>query len=175
MNDFTLSDKADDSVDERTLAMHALEVADYGYDEYSGTKVGAAIQVKFDFVDTDSARNVYSGCNLSFSGLEYKMHAEQFAVFNAIMHINKLDMWNMVEFEKLALHISSNEHHPPCGACLQVLRSVTDDMDIIGVKAQEMYDSRGNPDGVSLDCKHWSLRELLDQTYVDTPLVEKMG
>lgn len=162
-----------DSIDRREIAMDAMKHMGYGYDEYSGTKVGASLEVVFRTGPQEYMSKLYGGSNLTFSGLQPKIHAEQLALFNAITSIQKMDNWEKVEFSRLALHISTNELYPPCGSCLQALKGVTGDMRIIGVKCQEMYDSRGKPDGVDLAYEVWSLDELMGDTYVEEPLVDK--
>lgn len=175
---FVKEEHKNNPIDKRDLAEVASSLSQHGIDDYSDYGVGAAVQVSFtheneEGVQDEELRYVYGGFNINFSGMEYKLHAEQFALFQAIIDWKCSGMgwedsgehyWDM-EVERVMVHTTEEDLALVCGHCLQVLSSWDDEMDYIACRGQETYDDRGNPDGVAWSFREQKLSELLPTTY----------
>ncbi|PKM96017.1 MAG: cytidine deaminase [Firmicutes bacterium HGW-Firmicutes-1] len=87
--------------------IHEAKIAmKFAYVPYSKFQVGAALLTK--------SGKVYRGCNIENASFGATNCAERTAIFKAISE-------GEMEFDKIAVVSSSNEHTYPCGICRQVL------------------------------------------------------
>lgn len=100
----------------RELVEKAKEAKTNSYSPYSNFKVGAALEGR--------SGKIYLGTNVENVSFGMTVCAERNAVFRAITDGER-------EFVKIALVTDSEEIVTPCGACLQVLKEFSEDLDII--------------------------------------------
>lgn len=96
------------------LISEAMEARKKAYVPYSNFAVGAALLTK--------SGKVYKGCNVENAAYSLSICAERVAVFKAVSAGEK-------DFEAIA--IVSETMAMPCGACRQVLREFSDDIQVI--------------------------------------------
>lgn len=180
---------------EKGMAEIAAEYARVSMDSYSEYGVGAALLVEVAPEWTHHSM-VYAGTNINLSGMEVKIHAEQMALFQALMDLKHAsptddfsdvysedgdadntpeDFWGNVTLSKMVVVTTENDGALKCGHCLQVLsgaceflNSDPEDLQYIAARGQATYDGRGNPDGVHYDYDRYTLQELIGDTYVTT-------
>lgn len=164
--------KNGEEVDDRTMAELASGVSSLALDSYSDFGVGAAVEVQID-TPHRTQYHVYQGININLSGMEYKLHAEQMAVFNALLDLRNADVEEYATLKRVVVHTTENDHSLVCGHCIQVLHGVCNHLDQLpvdvaywGVRGKELYDGRGNPDGVHFTYRKENLGELIEKTYV---------
>lgn len=164
--------------DSRELAEEAGLESGNKLDVYSDYSVGAVIEVSFDTDDVDSQDEVryhmYSASNINLSGMEYKIHAEQLALFQAILDIEEHGLQDCAELERVVVQTSENDKSLVCGHCLQVFVGAcehygwdTEEVGYNAVSYTEMYGSRGSPDGVNYQFDRNYLSELIPETYIE--------
>lgn len=177
----------DPEVDMRELAEIAASSVNAGMDTYSDYSVGAAVAVSFhtklvgyeDNIDagndeTHVETRVYAGSNINLSGMEVKIHAEQLALFQAMLDIEEKGLEPYSILQDVMVVTSEDDMALRCGHCLQTFAGVCDHYDWdetnVGYHAaagQSTYDDRGNPDGVHFDYDENSLADLLPESYVE--------
>lgn len=126
------------SASSKGMAMIAKEYSEFSADPYSGYGVGAALLVKYPYDTFDSEdldgdyRHVYAGFNINQSGMEFKMHAEQLALFQALLDarmrgadIGKGD--GHPELRQMVVVTTNHDLALKCGHCLQTLAPYADD------------------------------------------------
>lgn len=98
-------------------------------DPYSDYGVGVALLVKLDFDEATGGDKpkveykIYGGNNINLSGTEIKMHAEQLALYQALMDINYYDMREYASLEKIVVTTTKYDMALRCGHCFQVLHA----------------------------------------------------
>lgn len=111
------------------LASVAKNQSEIGIDSYSDYGVGVGLLVKADFDEATGGDKpkveykVYGGCNINLSGTEIKMHAEQLALFQALMDIEYYDMRKYSYLEKIVVVTTEHDMALRCGHCFQVLHA----------------------------------------------------
>ncbi len=94
------------------------------YAPYSNFTVGAGLLTR--------EGNIYQGSNIENASYGLTVCAERVAVFKAVSRGDD-------ELLSLAVITGEDYYVTPCGACLQVLKEFSDDMEIILVKNMEEY------------------------------------
>lgn len=108
---------------EKGRAEIARTYADLGMDTYSDLGVGAAVTVKMD-----SSFNTYAGFNINMSGMQIKMHAEQLALFQAVLDIRDKKV-DDVELVGVTVCTTEDDGSLVCGHCLQTMRAFCEEFD----------------------------------------------
>lgn len=166
--------------DNEGLAQLAASFASKGMDSYSDYGVGAVVQVDYFDEDVNDAgtrehyTHIYGGHNINLSGMQSKVHAEQIAIFQAMLDIEMSRLKEVATLDKIVIVTTENDMAVVCGHCLQVVRSICRHY---GWDASEVEyiaaGYRGNEEKVENYHKSdWEidvnrLSELLPQTYVE--------
>lgn len=114
---------------DESLAQLAAEFAERGMDERSGLGVGATAVVNYRDDELhqqepeDSHRHIYAGFNINISGMEYKLHAEQLALFQVALDIELANLQSQSDLEKVVVVTTDHDYSLVCGHCLHVARS----------------------------------------------------
>ncbi|MCR5102272.1 MAG: cytidine deaminase [Butyrivibrio sp.] len=130
-------------MNQKQLAVKALEMRAFCYTPYSKFNVGAALLTKDG--------KVYTGCNIENAAFTPSNCAERTAFFKAISEGDK-------EFVAIAVAggpagEEPSEYCPPCGVCRQVMREFCGpDFEIILAKTPDDY-------------KVYTLKELLPEGF----------
>lgn len=158
----------------------------YGTDQYSDYGVGCSIVVNFgqgrnvgDVRSTgwNSNNGIYAGFNINVSGMEYKVHAEQMAIFQLMMDMAEngipMDEESGVALGRVTVHTSENDHSLVCGHCLQVVRSFCD---MVGQDPGKVeYVSVAEDSEGEFDFRSFSVDDLLSPSYVENRGVNRDG
>lgn len=159
-------------VEDRVMAEIACRAADFSIDTYSDYGVGAAVEIQYA-VPEGEEYHVYSGTNIRLSGMEYTVHAEQLALFNALADVKRTQMDSYATLNRVFVHTSENDHSLRCGHCLQVAHGVCchmdqspETVDYCSVKAQTLMTEYG-PEGVDYDIREHKLTDLLPPSYTE--------
>jgi len=113
--------------EDRLLAQLAAEYAEQGIDDYSDYGVGAIVVVDFydsevdGDVDERNFQHIYAGFNINLSGFQHKVHAEQLALFQAILDIETSGLKSNASLNKVIVATTDNDLALHCGHCLQVI------------------------------------------------------
>ncbi|HID15266.1 MAG TPA: cytidine deaminase [Candidatus Atribacteria bacterium] len=102
---------------EKAIEM-ALGVRELAYAPYSNFKVGAAIVTKDG--------KIFTGCNVENASYGLTICAERSAIFKAVSEGKR-------DFSSLIVVTDTEEPAAPCGACRQVIREFSKDLEIIMV------------------------------------------
>lgn len=149
------------------MAETAAMLANHGMDVKSQYGVGATVEL--------SNGEVYRGFNIRFSGMEYTVHAEQLAMFQAVMDLQTAGLDLEVKPEKVIVVTNKHDGALVCGHCLQVISGMCEyfewDKSEIEYTAaryggEETYVKNFHRSGWEFD-RH-TLDELLPDTYVET-------
>lgn len=158
------------------LADMAKELSEYSMDSYSGYGVGAVLEVSYyeeDRSHKDSEpheTHIYGGFNINLSGMQSKLHAEQLALFQAMLDMEIFHKFSYAELNKVMVVTTEHDLALLCGHCLQVMYGVShhykwnvEDIDYIsaGLK-NESDESQG------WKFRRHTLKELFGSSYVDT-------
>lgn len=174
-------------VENRKLAEIAGKSVNAGMDTYSDYSVGVALSVSFhtkkvgseDDIDagedaTHTETRVYAGSNINISGMEVKIHAEQLALFQAMLDIEEHGLQPYSQLQSVMVMTSEDDLALRCGHCLQVVAGACDyfewDMELVdydAARGNTLYDDRGNPDGVHYDYDENKLVDLLPESYIE--------
>ena len=103
--------------DERLIAA-AREARDRAVADYSGFKVGAALET------ADGA--IVTGCNIENASYGLTMCAERVALFKALSEGHRA-------FTRLAIVTGAGEPTAPCGACRQLIWEFAGDIEVTAV------------------------------------------
>jgi cytidine deaminase len=98
------------------LFARARAVREHAYADYSGFKVGAALET------VDGA--IVTGCNIENATYGLTVCAERVAMFKALSEGHR-------EFRRMVVVAPPEAPTPPCGACRQVLWEFAGDLEII--------------------------------------------
>jgi len=109
-------------MENKELALKAIEAKTNAHTPYSGFHVGAALL-------TEDGK-VYSGCNIESSSYSLTMCAERTAVFKAYSEGER-------KFKAIAVAGDSPDFCPPCGSCRQVMLDLCGDIDVIMINKKE--------------------------------------
>ncbi len=109
-------------MDNKTLALKAIEAKKYSLPTYSNFHVGASLL-------TDEGR-IYLGGNIETSSYSLTICAERTAVFKAISEGER-------KFKSIAVASDAPGFCPPCGACRQVLFDLCGDIDVVLINNKE--------------------------------------
>ena len=131
-------------MDDQTLIARALAARNRAHAPYSGFRVGAAL-----LCDDAGEERLVESANLENASLGLSVCAERNAVARAIY-------LGLRRWTKLAIATDAERGIPPCGACLQVLREFTPDLEIL------LVDAHGG-------CEVRRLAELLPQPFTSFP------
>ncbi len=107
----------------KELALKAIEAKQKAYANYSNFHVGAALL-------TDNGE-IFLGANIENSSYSLTICAERTAVFQAILNGHR-------KFKSIAIASDFEDFCPPCGACRQVLMDLCGkDLDVIMINKKE--------------------------------------
>ena len=109
---------------DRELLNLAKEASMNAYVPYSRFPVGAALEC--------ADGTVFCGCNVENATLGLTVCAERNAVFKAISE-------GQHDFARIAIYGGGDEYCMPCGACRQVLKEFSDDMEVLCAKETGSY------------------------------------
>ena len=98
------------------LVAAARAVREHAAADYSGFKVGAALETRGGAIIT--------GCNVENATYGLTVCAERVAVFKAISEGHR-------EFTRIAIVADTDSPTPPCGACRQILWEFGGDIEVI--------------------------------------------
>ena len=162
-----------DEVDDRRMAELASVATNWSMDTYSGYGVGSAVEVEFD-TPYGSEYHVYQGTNINLTGMEVKIHAEQLALFTALVDAKRAQLMEHMSINRVVVHTSEDDLSVNCGHCFQVFDGVCQTLDqslqtvkYDGVAGQEYYDDRGNPEGVHWNWDKSTLAKRFISSYVE--------
>lgn len=168
----SISKYDEEELDNEQLARVASEHAMCGVDSYSDVGVGAALMIKLNSSMFESTYT-YAGFNIHISGMEYKIHAEQMALFQVILDAAHNRMSDLISLEKLVIDSTRDVIEWRCGHCFQVLAAGCQffdcdpsEFEIIGVNGIEMRGRDGKPEGVHYSFECSTLQEELGDTYI---------
>jgi len=139
-------------------------------DEYSNYGVGAALGVRY-VVNGDRYSKSYSAHNIRLSGVQITMHAEQLALFQAMLDISTLDDPTDASLDTLAVVTTGNDMAIECGHCMQVAHSVanytdTDPSKFTVIAADQNKKPEENKVGV-WKINRYTLSNFLNDSYVN--------
>ena len=166
--------------EDENLAQLAAKLSERGMDTYSGYGVGAVIVVDYtggrDAVADEFKKHnthIYGGFNINLSGMEYKVHAEQLALFQAMLDMEISGLFSEPTLEKVVVVTTGNDHSLVCGHCLQVFNGVSDhynwdieNIDYISAAYEGNEDKPENYHKSDWDFEKFTLDELLGKSYV---------
>ncbi len=109
-------------MDNKTLALKAVEAKSKALPTYSNFHVGAALL-------TENGK-VYLGGNIETSSYSLTICAERTALFKAVSEGER-------KFRSIAIASDDENYCPPCGACRQVISDLCGDIDIIMINKNE--------------------------------------
>ncbi len=109
-------------MDNRTLALKAVEAKKIAHPPYSNFHVGAALL-------TEEGK-VYLGGNIEISSYSLTICAERTAVFKAFSEGER-------NFKAIAIAGDAPDFCSPCGSCRQVLMDLCGDIDVIMINQKE--------------------------------------
>jgi len=165
--------------EEPQLAKAAAQLAERGMDTYSGYGVGATITISYhhdkedDSVHKKHNTHIYGGFNINLSGMECKIHAEQLALFQAMIDMEVSGLFNVADLEKVVVVTTGHDHSLVCGHCLQVFTGVSDhygwdisEVDYISAAYEGEEEKPENFHMSEWDFEKFTLEELLGHSYV---------
>ncbi len=109
-------------MDNKTLALKAVEAKSRALPTYSNFHVGAALL-------TESGK-VYLAGNIESSSYSLALCAERTALFKAISEGER-------KFKAIAVASDDQNYCPPCGACRQVIFDLCGDIDVVMINGKE--------------------------------------
>ena len=109
-------------MDNKTLALKAVEAKSKALPTYSKFHVGAALL-------TESGK-VYQAGNIESSSYSLTICAERTALFKAISEGER-------KFKAIAIASDDKNYCPPCGACRQVMSDLCGDIDVVMINENE--------------------------------------
>lgn len=164
MRDVNSTHASNDSI---TLqAATAKRYAELKLDTYSDYGVGAVLVV--DVADT---KYLYGASNINLSGMEYKVHAEQMAAFQALLDI-KAEITSIeshldsITLERVVVVTTESDLALRCGHCFQVLNGLCSYLDS-DPHDLEYIAARQNSDN-EWELRETTLAEQFEDSYVDT-------
>ncbi len=98
------------------LVAAARAVREHAAADYSGFKVGAALETR--------GGSIVTGCNVENATYGLTVCAERVAVFKAISEGHR-------EFTRIAIVADTGSPTPPCGACRQILWEFCGDIEVV--------------------------------------------
>ena len=111
-----LDSSADESAGEAALVLAAVDARTRAHAQYSGFKVGAALET--------SDGEVVTGCNIENATYGLTLCAERVALVKALSDGREI-------FTRIAVVADTPDPTPPCGPCRQLLWEYCGDIDII--------------------------------------------
>jgi len=99
----------------------ARAVREHAYADYSGFKVGAALET--------ADGTIFTGCNIENATYGLTVCAERVAIFKALSEGHR-------EFRRMVVVAPPEAPTPPCGACRQVLWEFAGDLELILANAK---------------------------------------
>jgi len=111
-----LDASADESAGEAALVLAAVDARTRAHAQYSGFKVGAALET--------SDGEVVTGCNIENATYGLTLCAERVALVKALSDGREI-------FTRIAVVADTPDPTPPCGPCRQLLWEYCGDIDII--------------------------------------------
>jgi len=132
---------------------------------HRGMGVGAACSFAIHY--EHSVKYVaYTGTNINISGFQTKVHAEQFALQQAIMDLESIKDESNIVLEKMVVVTDNDAADLVCGHCLQVTRSVCE---FFGCDANGVEYISANPTGEDeFDFYRFPLSQHLGKTYAES-------
>jgi cytidine deaminase len=109
-------------MDNKTLALKAVEAKSKSLPTYSNFHVGAALL-------TENGK-VYLGGNIESSSYSLTICAERTALFKAISEGER-------KFKAIAIASDDKNFCTPCGACRQVISDLCGDIDVVLINEKE--------------------------------------
>ncbi len=109
-------------MDNKTLALKAVEAKSRSLPTYSNFHVGAALLTQ--------EGKVYLAGNIESSSYSLAMCAERTALFKAISEGER-------KFKAIAIASDDKNYCPPCGSCRQVINDLCGDIDVIMINGKD--------------------------------------
>ncbi len=109
-------------MDNKTLALKAVEAKSNSLPTYSKFHVGAALL-------TENGK-VYLGGNIETSSYSLTICAERTAIFKAISEGER-------NFKSIAIASDDKNFCPPCGSCRQVISDLCGNIDVVMINHQD--------------------------------------
>lgn len=139
-----------------------------GMDQYSEYGVGAAVTIDTG-LDAEETWHVYGGMNINLPGMQVKMHAEQMALYQALMDVALLTDGRMsdpdVDLVDVMVVTSDDDLSLVCGHCLQVSRAFCN---TVGTDPDDvLYSAAALTDDHEFEYDRHKLSGLLGDDYVD--------
>lgn len=106
-----------------TLVAAARAVRERASADYSGFKVGAALETR--------SGEIITGCNVENASYGLSVCAERVAIFKAISEGHR-------EFTRVVVVADTDAPTPPCGACRQILWEFGGDIEVILANLKEV-------------------------------------
>ena len=103
-------------VDSDQLVSSAREARQRAVADYSGFKVGAALET--------AAGEIITGCNIENATYGLTLCAERVAMFKALSEGHR-------DFRRLVVIADTADPTPPCGACRQILWEFAGDIEVL--------------------------------------------
>jgi cytidine deaminase len=103
------------------LMQAARAVREHAHADYSGFKVGAALET--------ADGTIFTGCNIENATYGLTVCAERVAIFKALSEGHR-------EFRRMVVVAPPEAPTPPCGACRQVLWEFAGDLELILANAK---------------------------------------
>jgi len=109
-------------MDNKTLALKAVEAKSRSLPTYSNFHVGAALLTQ--------EGKIYLAGNIESSSYSLAMCAERTALFKAISEGER-------KFKAIAIASDDKNYCPPCGSCRQVINDLCGDIDVIMINGKD--------------------------------------
>jgi len=164
---------------EKEYARIAAQLAERGMDVYSGYGVGAIVVMNYydqeDGNELHEKHNtyIYGGFNINISGMQNKVHAEQLALFQAMVDMEMSGMFKRAELEKVIVVTHEHDNSLVCGHCMQVFRGISEhygwdtrEIDYISAAYTEEEEKPKNFHNSGWEFERHKLNELMGDTYV---------
>lgn len=107
--------------DKERLADFARRELDNSIEQCSGYAVAAAVQMEISSKDGDEEYTVYTAPNVTYSGMEFKLHAEQLATWMGLLDAQLLGDSIDVNIKDVMVITSGDDIALKCGHCLQTI------------------------------------------------------
>lgn len=156
--------KEDEPLTKHELAVEAQVASTLNTHRTMG--VGAACSFMVDYHDSNKQFVGYTGSNINISGMQSKVHAEQFALHQAMMDLADVRECSNIVLNKMVVVTDAESADLVCGHCLQVTRSVCDffECDANGV---EYIAATEKNDSDDFEFFRYSLGSILGKTYAE--------
>lgn len=156
----------EEEVSTHNLAVVAHEHSLKGIQSYDDMGVGAA--VSFKRKKGPQVRHVaYAGTNMNISGMQTKVHAEQFALQQAMLDFENERDGIETTMKDMVVVVTGDKDYLTCGHCLQITRSVCEYLGCSPRQVNYIAASHKGGEMDEFDFREEKLDELLSTTYAE--------